>query len=72
MLPRYQVDEAGNVTYEYDGEYVEKKYEVFELRVIHRRHRTGFEETKDFPIRLNDLIAGRWVGGRRCRVPLPS
>lgn len=25
-----------------------------------RRHRTGFEETKDFPIRTNDLIAGRY------------
>lgn len=25
-----------------------------------RRHRTGFEETKDFPIRMNDLIAGRY------------
>lgn len=30
------------------------------LRVIHRRRRTGFEETKDFPIRVNDLIAGRY------------
>jgi hypothetical protein len=30
------------------------------LSVIHRRRRTGFEETKDFPIRVNDLIAGRY------------
>lgn len=30
------------------------------LKVIHRRRRTGFEETKDFPIRVNDLIAGRY------------
>lgn len=30
------------------------------LKVIHRRKRTGFEETKDFPIRVNDLIAGRY------------
>ena len=30
------------------------------LKVIHRRRRTGFEETKDFPIRINDLIAGRY------------
>jgi hypothetical protein len=28
--------------------------------VIHRKHRTGFEESKDFPIRINDLIAGRY------------
>ncbi len=27
---------------------------------IHRRGRTGFEETKDFPIRMHDLIAGRY------------
>jgi hypothetical protein len=25
-----------------------------------RRCHTGFEETKDFPIRMNDLIAGRY------------
>ena len=31
-----------------------------ELKVIHRRRRTGFEETKDFPIRIDDLIAGRY------------
>ncbi|GFR50340.1 hypothetical protein Agub_g12549 [Astrephomene gubernaculifera] len=60
LMPRYQVDEHGNVLYEYEPDYIDKKYEVFELRVIHRRHRTGFEETKDFPIRLNDLIAGRY------------
>eukprot|EP00955_Chlamydomonas_euryale_P010824 116918-Chlamydomonas_euryale.AAC.1 len=34
--------------------------ECARLQVIHRRHRTGFEETKDFPIRMNDLIAGRY------------
>ncbi len=58
-MPRYHVDEQGNVLYDYEPEYIEKKYDVFDLRIIHRRHRTGFEETKDFPIRLNDLIAGR-------------
>lgn len=61
VMPRYHMDEHGNVLYEYEADYIEKKYEVFELRIIHRRHRTGFEETKDFPIRLNDLIAGRYV-----------
>ncbi|KAG2490825.1 hypothetical protein HYH03_010746 [Edaphochlamys debaryana] len=60
LTPRYHMDEHGNVMYEYEPEYIDKKYEVFELRIIHRRHRTGFEETKDFPIRLNDLIAGRY------------
>ena len=36
------------------------RYEIMFLKVIHRRRRTGFEETKDFPIRVNDLIAGRY------------
>ncbi|GIL55001.1 hypothetical protein Vafri_10672 [Volvox africanus] len=60
VIPRYHMDEHGNLLYEYEADYIDKKYEVFELRIIHRRHRTGFEETKDFPIRLNDLIAGRY------------
>jgi len=58
--PRYTVDENGVLTYEYDTEYIAQKYEVFDLRIYHRRQRTGFEETKDFPIRMNDLIAGRY------------
>ena len=39
------------------------RYEILELKVIHRRRRTGFEETKDFPIRVDDLIAGRYQAG---------
>ncbi len=49
-LPDIQASEAVNV----------RRYEIMTLRVIHRRRRTGFEETKDFPIRVNDLIAGRY------------
>lgn len=30
------------------------------LPAASRRCHTGFEETKDFPIRMNDLIAGRY------------
>ncbi|WIA42780.1 hypothetical protein OEZ86_008720 [Tetradesmus obliquus] len=58
--PRYVVDESGNLLYEYDAAYVDSKYETFELRVIHRRRHTGFEDSKEFPIRKNDLIAGRY------------
>mgnify|MGYP001806993016 CR=1 FL=1 len=36
------------------------RYETFDLRIIHRRRRTGFEDSKEFPIRKNDLIAGRY------------
>ncbi|KAK3165874.1 hypothetical protein QOZ80_1AG0038830 [Eleusine coracana subsp. coracana] len=38
----------------------QREYEVFELRIIHRKNRTGFEENKDFPIVLNSVIAGRY------------
>ncbi|XP_022748211.1 dual specificity tyrosine-phosphorylation-regulated kinase 4-like [Durio zibethinus] len=36
------------------------EYEVFDLRIIHRKNRTGFEENKDLPIVLNTVIAGRY------------
>eukprot|EP00884_Botryococcus_braunii_P011930 jgi/Botrbrau1/20738/Bobra.0058s0066.1 len=57
--PMVQLD-CGTIVYEYDPAYIERKYEILNLKVIHRRRRTGFEETKDFPIRVNDLIAGRY------------
>ncbi|KQK10431.1 probable serine/threonine-protein kinase yakA isoform X2 [Brachypodium distachyon] len=38
----------------------QREYEVFELRIVHRKNRTGFEENKDFPIVLNSVIAGRY------------
>ncbi|TYI08271.1 hypothetical protein ES332_A10G288100v1 [Gossypium tomentosum] len=38
----------------------EDEYEVFNLRIIHRKNRTGFEENKDLPIVLNSVIAGRY------------
>lgn len=46
--------------YDYDQDHVDRKYELLSLKVIHRRRRTGFEESKDFPIRVNDLVAGRY------------
>lgn len=52
--------ESDAVIYDYDPEYIDRKYELLSLKVIHRRRRTGFEETKDFPIRVNDLVAGRY------------
>ncbi|KAE9596199.1 hypothetical protein Lal_00048798 [Lupinus albus] len=36
------------------------EYEVFDLRIIHRKNRTGFEENKELPILLNTIIAGRY------------
>jgi len=48
------------------------RYEMFDLRVIHRRRRTGFEDSKEFPIRKNDLIAGRYQVRTRQYVELLS
>ena len=45
---------------EYDSDAVDREFEVMTLRIVHRRHCTGFEESEDFPIRSNDLIAGRY------------
>ncbi|XP_059457920.1 uncharacterized protein LOC132187584 [Corylus avellana] len=36
------------------------EYELFDLKIIHRKNRTGFEENKDLPIVLNTVIAGRY------------
>ncbi|KAF5193847.1 Dyrk-family kinase pom1 [Thalictrum thalictroides] len=38
----------------------EDEYEVFNLRIIHRKNKTGFEENKDIPIILNTILAGRY------------
>jgi len=35
-------------------------YDVMHLKVITQRNKTGFEETKDFPIQINSVIAGRY------------
>lgn len=36
------------------------KHEYYNLKCIYVRGRTGFEESRDFPIRLHDVIAGRY------------
>ncbi|KRX06302.1 Protein kinase-like domain [Pseudocohnilembus persalinus] len=35
-------------------------YDCYDLKVIYDRERTGFEETKEFPIVINSTIAGRY------------
>ncbi|XP_039132100.1 homeodomain-interacting protein kinase 2-like [Dioscorea cayenensis subsp. rotundata] len=39
---------------------LEEEYEIFDLRIVHRKNRTGFEENKDLPIVLNSVIGGRY------------
>ncbi|KAK4351338.1 hypothetical protein RND71_030651 [Anisodus tanguticus] len=54
-------DEEGGATSDellmFEGK---NEFEVFNLRIIHRKNRTGFEESKDLPIVLNSIIAGRY------------
>ena len=54
---------------DYDSDEVDRQYEVMTLRIIHRRRCTGFEESKDFPVRHNDVIAGRYRV-RLCPAPV--
>ncbi|GMI80876.1 plant-specific dual-specificity tyrosine phosphorylation-regulated kinase 3 [Hibiscus trionum] len=53
-------NEEGDATDELQMYSKEDEYEVFDLRIIHRKNRTGFEENKDLPIVLNSIIAGRY------------
>jgi len=44
----------------YPVEFENVIYDCFNMKVIYDRERTGFEETKDFPIVINSIIAGRY------------
>ena len=35
-------------------------YDCFDLKIVYERNKTGFEETKDFPIEMGGVIAGRY------------
>ncbi|GLU18405.1 hypothetical protein SLE2022_347090 [Rubroshorea leprosula] len=36
----------------------EEEFETFNLKIVHRKNRTGFEEDKNFHVVLNSIIAG--------------
>ncbi|OIW03375.1 hypothetical protein TanjilG_31822 [Lupinus angustifolius] len=38
----------------------EEEFETFDLKIVHRKNRTGFEEDKNFHVALNSVIAGRY------------
>ena len=44
----------------YPAEFDKIIYDCYNLRVVFDREKTGFEETKDFPIVINTIIAGRY------------
>ena len=44
----------------YPAEFEKTVYDCYNLKVVFDREKTGFEETKDFPIIINSIIAGRY------------
>jgi hypothetical protein len=44
----------------YPKEFERTIYDCFSLKIIYDRERTGFEETKDFPIVIGSIVAGRY------------
>eukprot|EP00927_Polykrikos_kofoidii_P067996 TRINITY_DN63408_c0_g1_i1.p1 TRINITY_DN63408_c0_g1~~TRINITY_DN63408_c0_g1_i1.p1 ORF type:complete len:977 (-),score=174.32 TRINITY_DN63408_c0_g1_i1:114-3044(-) len=36
-------------------------FDAFQLNVVYERDRTGFEDTKEMPVRINSKIAGRYL-----------
>ena len=44
----------------YPAEFDKVVYDCYNLKVVFDREKTGFEETKEFPIVINSIIAGRY------------
>uniref|UniRef100_A0A804Q3Q2 Protein kinase domain-containing protein n=1 Tax=Zea mays TaxID=4577 RepID=A0A804Q3Q2_MAIZE len=44
----------------YGVEDFKQEYEVFDLKIFHRKSRTGFEENKEFAIVMDSVVAGRY------------
>jgi hypothetical protein len=62
-------DELSNITTDENGTEEQKSsmgdermspYETLYLPIIHEKNKTGFEDTKDFPITISSIIAGRY------------
>eukprot|EP00887_Chlorella_sp_A99_P005970 scaffold27.g5970.t1 len=48
------------VAFQPHGSALGTRYDVLTLKVVHCRHSTGFEQSKEVPLHINDLIAGRY------------
>ena len=59
VLPRWIKFPISNDEF-YPAEFDNVIYDCYNLRVVFDREKTGFEETKDFPIVINSIIAGRY------------
>ncbi|CAG9461009.1 unnamed protein product [Pedinophyceae sp. YPF-701] len=55
-----ETTQTGFSRFEEEDWYHEYGYEVLDLKVIHRSMRTGFEESKDISVAIDDVIAGRY------------
>ena len=69
------VAEEGLGAYEFDQDSFDRKYQVMALKVVARRRCTGCEESKEMPVHVGDVIAGRyqvqtgvgqWLSAGRC------
>lgn len=58
VMENEENDRVSNELHLYESK--DDNFEIFNLRIIHRKNRTGFEENKDFPIMINSIIAGRY------------
>jgi hypothetical protein len=59
VLPRWIKFMPSNDEF-YPAEFDSVIYDCYNLRVVFDREKTGFEETKDFPIVINSIVAGRY------------
>ena len=59
VLPRWIKFMPSNDEF-YPAEFDNVIYDCYSLRVVFDREKTGFEETKDFPIIINSIVAGRY------------
>lgn len=61
LLEHFQAELGIPVSVKEDNESnTTEEYESYYLKIIQVKNRTGFQETKDFPIIMGDLIAGRY------------
>ena len=59
VLPRWIKFPISNDEF-YPAEFDSVIYDCYNLKVVFDREKTGFEETKEFPIVINSIIAGRY------------
>ena len=59
VLPKYVKFPISDDEF-YPAEFDKTIYDCYNLRVVFDREKTGFEETKDFPIVINSIIGGRY------------